>query len=522
MRVQSWKLGLGAVALLGFWPGPGSLRAQDAASEQNLTVWVVRPATSTDHAVRRAQQDIESMKQYRETTAGSFGKSASETGQTAGSYGKPASEEGRPASEVGQTASSYGQTASSLPSNVKSQTAGSYGQTAGSFGTSASDYTGAPRPVAATEGTSSRDSKGSRWTNFLNDFQDHRSVQVHVLEIHEFELQDRLTANEGRGNFPDVILADRMPAWWLPVERQMTVLQLADLPSLQVFPDETAKPRQLPNGNPYLRAYGMVQAPHPEATREFLEWWFARARFSPIAGPPPEKPSRVASLAREATLALFNGGSLDAIADPAMARFNGSVTLSALLGGIDGKAPPDLRVDVAVSSGQANSRFAVFQLHAVCVSRSVYGEFFPLVLLRTNSRGEWRVLQITVGISPQDAGRVRDLLQPYAMASKQLIPVDAPVLASPLNGDQRAPGSGLRLAWDASAEDGLMLVEWQLGRGENAMASSVMVVSNQEGRMHTEAAAPFASLGGPVRWRVWALGHGGTVQMSDWRTVEMR
>ena len=89
--------------------GGTSLHAQDDDSQTlNLTIWIVRPPTSAEHTAQRMQQSLNEIKQYRESTAGNFGTSASDVGQTAGSYGKPASEFGRPASEVGQTAGSYG------------------------------------------------------------------------------------------------------------------------------------------------------------------------------------------------------------------------------------------------------------------------------------------------------------------------------------------------------------------------------------------------------------------------------
>ncbi len=531
MRLQLWGVAIGrtivvagfAIALC-FAPAVAQEGGSDSAGQhpEPLTIWIVRPATAADRAVRQTQKDLEDIKQYREAAAGNFGKPASETGQTAGSYGKPSSEEGKPASEVGQTAGSYGQTSGSLPSDVTSQTAGSYGQTAGSFGQSASSYTGAPTVTAAS--AFPQDGKQARLADFLGRFREGREGldrQIRVVEIAGLELRDRLAAAEGKETFPDVLVSDHMPEWWQPVMSQMSVRRMADLPQVQAFADEALPARRSASTKPYANAYGLVQATHPEATREFLEWWFAGARFHPSAGPQPDQSSRVQAVAREAVATLLAGGAIDGMADPVMARFNASLTVGEMLGLPEDRAPADLKTDVAIVNTQANSRFAVVQLHAVCLSRSIYGELFPLVLLRANSHGDWRVLQITLRMSSLDAGLARRLLEPYARKSVE-VPVAAPVPASPADGDRRQPGTGLRLAWDTAAEDGLVLVEWQLGSGPRAVASSIMLVSNAEGRAHAEATAPFANSSGQVRWRVWALGHGGVVEIGEWRTVEMR
>lgn len=521
-RVRRSLRGLGAAAaLLGAAVCPAQSPAP-GGEPGSLNLWIVRPVTAVDRAVQRAGNDARDISVYREMTAGDFGRPSSEVGQTAGSYGKPASEVGQNAGSVGVTAGSYGQTAGSLPGNVKSQTAGSYGQTAGSFGTPASEFNGAPpRTGSAAENTFSRDSKGSEWTTFLENL--HGTLprlEVRFLEVNGLELRARLAAAAGAGGFPDILVADRMPDWWASGSRGLAVLRLAQESRSAVFPGEREPPPGA-QAEPYAQAWAMVAAPHPEAAREFLEWWYTGRPFFGIAGRARADLSPPEAVAQRAVTALLNGGTVEGFADPAMARLQPVAVRAEALGVSVEEVPPDLSAQAAVVTSQANRHLAVVRMHAVCVSRKAYGELFPVVILRPDERGQWKVLQLSLGMELRDAGEAYRLLQPYSAGAAAPVSVATPALAFPGNADRRTVGSGLRLAWDEAGDDGLLVVEWQRGPLGRASASSIFLVSDADGRERTEVEAPFADAIGPMRWRVWAVGRGGVVRISDWRAVEM-
>ncbi len=507
---------------LGAWVCSGAL-AQGGpgdAAAQTLTVWIVRPVSAADHAVLRAQQDLRDISVYRETTAGSFGRSASDVGQTAGSYGKPASEVGQNAGSVGTNAGDYGQTSGSLASNVTSQTAGSYGMTAGSFGTAASDFSGAPATTApvTADTTASRDSKGPQWTEFLANLQvGLPGVQVRFVEVYGVDLRQRLAGVANTGGVPDVLLSDRMPEWWAGASRGSVLLALP-------APAVAGTPRPARSRRPqtvYRSAYGLAQAPHPGTARRFLEWWYgndvpAEASTEKRTG----ALSPAAGVALAAVAQVLSGSNLEALADREMAAFSSLQTRAEVLGAPE-QLPADLGFHTEVLREQSNGGFAVVLLHTQCSSRLVYCDLLPLVMLRTDARGAWKVLQLSLGTDGSEAVHSFQLGAESARPVKVVAEIAAPRPASPVDGDQRAGRSGLDLWWDNGSGASLLVCEWQAGAGRDAPASHVSLISDVEGRQRTQLPAPFADATGRVRWRVWAAGQGGMVRLSEWRTVTM-
>ncbi len=445
-------------------------------------------------------------------------------GQTAGSYGKSASEVGKNASDVGTNAGDYSQTASSLPSNVSSQTAGSYGQTAGSFGMSSSDFHGPPpaRAANATEGTASRDSKAGQWVEFQRRLHEaFPELQVKFVEVLGVELRQRLAAAASAGVYPDVLLSDRMPDWWAGAAHGNVLLALGA--GRTSFPGERGggHARQ----SVYHDAYGLAGAPHPVAAREFLEWWNGQesgpGQHEAVAG---GKPSPAAAVAIMAVAQVLSGGAPDGLADKDMALFSGAATRSELLGAED-SLPGDLRFHTDVVREQHNQHLAVVLLRTACLSRTAYCELHPLVMLRANERGMWKILHISLGMDAGEAAGGFELTatsaQPDAKPKEALAEVAMPKLAAPVDGDQRAVRSGLSLWFDNGGGGSSLVVEWQQAGGRSAPASHLLVVSDTGGKLRNEVPAPFAGIAGAVRWRVWAVGEGGVVRLSEWRAVTM-
>ena len=159
-------------------------------------------------------------------------------------------------------------------------------------------------------------------------------------------------------------------------------------------------------------------------------------------------------------------------------------------------------------------------MHTHCASRFAVGELYPLVLLRADEHGAWKVLHLELDARFGDpSGSGLDLMaEPEASPSAT---IGKPVLAAPADGDQRAARSGLTLAWDNDTGAPLLIVEWQAGAGRYTEPSHLLFVRDTEGRQRTEVPAPFLNVAGPVRWRVWAMSSRGAVQITNWRTVTL-
>ena len=172
-----------------------------------------------------------------------------------------------------------------------------------------------------------------------------------------------------------------------------------------------------------------------------------------------------------------------------------------------------LRVDVL--RWAANERFAVYGLRVIASSERAFGVAYPLVVLRRGDDGRWGVLQISANLGWD---RLRESFAEFRPLARRVKPelvkaVKGVTLAAPKDGDVRSGAP--ELWWDDPGDSRLLAVEWQVVGGD----THLMLVPETASRLQVRVTAAFVGGTGSYRWRVWAVGMGGTTQLSPWRQV---
>ncbi len=478
----------------------------DSLRRGNLVIWLVSPSESAP-----GPPVAQPYATYTEQTAGSFGQTASSvgqpasnTGQTAGSFGAPAGSTGRPSSEVGQTAGDFG----TVSSNV--------GQTAGSYGQVSSAPLGrqptAPPLVRGSAAGSPEEPLQVAWKSVTallrNGFP---GLHLQVTTVRVDDLQARLAAGADVGAYPDVLLG-------LPNAEAVTALLLHDARIATLGQDVALEPLRVA-GKPLRTSEAAVlgRARHPEEARAFA-FWLGEDGLCPGCSQPhvsrsAEGPAAVAGRAVETVL---SGGELGGDADPATARVSGGLARRLTLG--TGVPLDGLTLRTEVLSGVANERLAAVGLRVTVSSGKAFGVIHPAVVLRRGEDGRWRVLQISYDL-PRSATTptLVDALAGFTrpVPATEVRPVARITPAAPLDGDSRSGTP--ELWWDNPGDAGLLAVEWQTVADARWSDSHLLFVPDRGPRLQVRVSATFAHANNEYRWRVWSVGEGGAMNLSEWR-----
>jgi len=141
-------------------PAQQSLVQPAALKQGRLVVWVVHPTPTPVPAPTDYGGSARRPPGYKEQTAGSFGKPASDVGQNASSVGLPSDSPqiSRTGTVSNTVAPADRDAAAAAAAGYHEQTSGSFGQTASTFGTDASNHGQTPSTVgqnASSVGTNS-------------------------------------------------------------------------------------------------------------------------------------------------------------------------------------------------------------------------------------------------------------------------------------------------------------------------------------------------------------------------------
>jgi hypothetical protein len=503
-----------------------------------LTIWVL----GTNAPPRSNLQAINDLHHatpltYQEATAGSFGQNAASFGQNSGSYGVPSDSatlstpkeapgENAPAPAPNgtgyhqQTAGTFGQTASTAGSNAGAygQTSGSFGQNAGSYGTNSGSY-GTPasnlgQPIANAPANTQRQLPKSR---LAQDFEARLKaafpqIQVRLVDVPASDLKDWLTAASGTQNYPDVLIGS-LPDNWPPdlkrrylVERIQPAAFYAD--GLGDFEAPTEPTVTI-----------LTHAPHRDAARDLVVWLGEADVRCNGCSPPTEADARLpySSVAVGAVSALLRSMPLANLADPEIAAF--PPALGRLMLTSAANKPPDPgSTHVEVLRASANGHIAMVSLRVVASSDGVFGAAHPLVVLRQQPDGQWKVLHLSLNLPAAEAERLRQALMNTTPPAPQ--PIAGVTLASPTDNDTRPPTP--ELGWDNQGGAGLQVVEYQQSyEGGHWSDARLFLVPDQATRLKTQVTAEFATTPTRYRWRVWSVGAEGQTKISPWRTMNI-
>jgi hypothetical protein len=520
---------------------PGVPDDLQALRHGSLTIWVVGPVRQKVVIPSNYALNLPTPITYKEQTAGDFGQTASSYGQNAGSVGIPtdspsigvkqsvggddappvaadgsgyheetAGSFGQPASSAGTNAGSYGQNAGSFGTAASNSgtNAGNYGQTSGSFGTGLSAIA---KPVAAPPLPPSRLlglAQGVLKTYFP-------SLQTKFVDVPADELRPRLNAADSAES-PDVLLG-ALPANWDAGTRRQYLLASV-LPATAIAdglpPDPYASMRFSPEMSILLRSSHLREA--KELALWLSEW--GTDCVGCVATRLTAKETDAAGVATGAISRLVRGEGLGDLADPAMAPLPTQFTRLMLttndLGQADGGAARVETMHVSL-----NGRLAAVAVRVLVSQGRAYGVVHPLVLLRRNDAGAWKVLHVSLNLPPVDQQRAMDALRitsPNAEAERTA-GVMGVKLAVPAEGDARPPQP--ELGWDNGGGAGLQIVEWQRAYQQGWSEARLFLVPDREPTLQTRVTATFADRDGRYRWRVWSVGNLGAMKISPWRTL---
>ncbi len=485
---------------------------QTALQHGSLTVWMVSKAT-TDDKLRigrdRLTAQIQPSKVIVEKTTGDFGTPSSNVGQTSSTYGQTSGSFGTASSNTGQTSSTYGTSASNLGTSSSNygQTSSTYGQTAGSFGQTASTYGTAASDTSKLqpEARHVQDAQQDAIVSQLNHT--FPGLVVHVEDVTDLELKDKLTATRGTAAYPDVVVGVQYMNGWWQSGLGMTLLgerMMSDgLASNGIYAPATID---------LLRG-----APHMDVAKAF--WiWVSGASQCMDCGEGRAIGSEVpVVLAQSAMRRVLYGAPLGADADADAAPFglqeaSGMALAAFSRGGIGGT---DAKMQMETIAGFASGSVATVSLRAVVSSSDSYGVLNGLVVLRKAADGRWRVLQVSPNLPTDQRGDAYKCLS-LATAGKPDGPMKPVEVASPADGDVRPEHPDLW--WDNSGTARLQVVEWQRALAGTWTASQLLPVQDTDVHLQTRTTASFARDGNKYRWRVWSVGRGGVLVMTGWRT----
>ncbi len=220
----------------------------------------------------------------------------------------------------------------------------------------------------------------------------------------------------------------------------------------------------------------------------------------------------------------LNGADLSSEADPQFARFDAPGTRLEVLNPAPLVALNKLEVHIGLEAMQENGKLAVVRLHGWVAQGDVFdftqfGGIHAVVTLRMQPTGEWRVLQILPNLSYTQQDRAWKMLSSYA---SKISPekIEHPLgisQASPVDHDGRAPAPDFW--WDNRGGASLQVLEWQRRQRDEWLGSNLFFVPDTDPRLKTQVRGTFANLPGEYRWRIWSLGKGGDLNLSDWRAL---
>lgn len=485
---------------------------QVALQHGTLTVWMVSKAT-TDDKLRigrdRLTAQIQPSKVIVEKTTGDFGTASSNVGQTSSTYGQTSGSFGTAASNTGQTAGSYGTSTSNVgtassnygqTSSTYGQTAGSFGQTASTYGTAASD-TNKLQPEARHVQDAQQDALVAELSHAFP------GLMVHVEDVTDLELRDRLTAAKSAGGYPDVVVGVQYTNWWWQSGLGMTLLG-----ERMMSEGMTGNGFYVPATIDLLRS-----APHMDVAKAFWIWVSGASQCMDCGEGRAIATEVPVVLAQSAMRRVLAGAALGADADADAAPFglqeaSGMALASFSRGGVSGN---DVKVQMETIAGFASGNVAAVSLRANISSSDSYGVLNGLVVLRKGADARWRVLQVSPNLPTDQRGAAYSDLS-SATAGKSDGPMKPVTLATPEDGDVRPEHPDLW--WDNSGSARLQVVEWQRALAGTWTASQLMPVVDTDAHLQTRTTAMFARDGNRYRWRVWSVGRDGVLVMTGWRT----
>jgi hypothetical protein len=531
----------------------GQVERLGALREGRLTVWFVGAPM---HPPQTNLQAIAALHNatpltYTEQTSGSFGQSASTYGQNSGSYGvdadspsistsHAAADEDAPsatpngigykeqeASSFGQEASTYGTASGSYGASVSgnsgsgqnsngvSQESSTFGTEASNYGQEASSFGNSTSTIADAANSAPKPPSDPVAEAFKEKLeQTFPGLQLKFTEVDPNDLKDRLLAERGTADYPDVLIGALSGTWWNGMQSEFG---LAMLQPASFYPNGVTE------NPPSAEQFAILaRAPHMQAARAFALWM-----SEPYSGCPgcvqaelSKQDQAAAAVATSAVERLVNGEPLGGEADPAMAR-SSSLGSRRMLATIGNRSAGDAVPHVEVERASTDGSLAAVALRVVVSSRGVFGVAHPLVVLRMGKDGRWRVLQVSLNLQQIEQENARATLMESSptSAAEQRAGVKGVSQASPQDGDTKGPMP--ELVWDNGGGAGLQVVEWQMGRDGGWADARLYLVQDRSPRLQTHVQAEFAGDPGRYRWRVWSVGAHGEMKISPWRTFNV-
>jgi hypothetical protein len=541
------------LALATLWLGVGTSRAQDpldALRHGQLIVWVVG---GVDHPPESNLQAIAALHHatpltYHEQTSGSFGQNASNYGQDSSNVGVDSSSAvGANGVQLSTPQPAQGQDApSATPNGVgyKQQESGSFGQTSGGYGTAASNYGTAASNVGQNSASYGTDASrhGQDAGSFGNSTgtiavegnqqpptaklshlteqlvarvkQAFPDLRVRFVEVEPNELKDRLTAAQGTANYPDVLLGKLPASWTRDLQGQFELAMLRPA---------TFYPNGVTQGQPNVGDVAILaRAPHMQTAREFALWMNESNADCPgcVQTSLTDKERAAATVAANAMQRVLTGGPLGADADPAIAS-DLSLGVRRLLTTTGNTVVGDVSPHVEVEHASVDGRLAAVALRVVISSHNVFGVAHPLVVLREDSDGQWRVLHVSLNLPQFEQETLRQALMVTNPPSseEQRTAVAGVTQAAPQDGTTTTARP--ELVWDNGGGAGLQVVEWQEGHQGTWSDARLYLVEDRNPRLRSSQIAQFAGANGQYRWRIWSVGAHGEMKISPWRTFNV-
>jgi len=488
-----------------------------------LVVWVVKASTAVPRDLHIPQYRTPTPG-YTESTTGALGQTASSYGQTAGSYGTstdsasiavPTAEQLAAAEANGglpayneQTSGSFGQTAGSVGT-----VASDHGQTAGSYGESLSTIAQAGNAPAIQ---AAKAAQGP--SKFLLEMESRlglgfTGVQVKYREVEPEKLGEKLKSAQA-DEFPDLLVGTLPAAWWNGLQRQYGLAMLR--PAIRLADGVS-------NGTVFSPDVAILaHAPHKDVARAAVIWLSegsgacAGCSESAVLEHATKEARIAAAKASTAMAQLLQGNGLGDLADPAIAEI-APRSVRAMLATTGNESIDGSATRVEVNGAEVVGRLAAVMLRVVGSTDRAFGVAHPLVVLRKEEDGSWRVLHVSLN---QPAWQSRDvggvLVQgcPEKMCEGGLLGISQ---AAPPDGDVRPLTP--ELWWDNGGGSRLQVVEWQFADASGWSDAHLYLVPDTGVRLQTRVTAGFASLGGKYRWRVWSVGAEGEMKISGWKTL---
>jgi hypothetical protein len=510
----------------------------EALRHGQLTLWILIAAPPRSNLQAINDLHHATPLTYQETTAGSFGQNAASYGQTSGSYGvssdsttistpAPATDGSTQAATPNgtgyrhQSAGTFGQTASTAGSNAAAygQTSGSFGQNAGSYGTNSGSYgtTAGNLGQNASNGPANAQRQLPR-SRFSQDLETRITtafphLQLRLVDVPTSELKDWLTVASNTQNYPDILIGSLPDNWPQDLKRRL----LVDMVQSAVLYNDGLTDWKPQPAEPAITL--LARAPHRAAARDLVLWLGEADVRCEGCRPPSDadahQPYSIAAVS--AVSGLLRSLPLADLADPDIAAF--PPALGRLMLTTTANTPADpASAQVEVLRASANGRLAMVSLRVVASSDALFGAAHPLVVLRRQTDGQWKVLHLSLNLPAAETERLRQSLM--STTSPDTEPTAGVTLASPPDNDTRPPTP--ELSWDNPGGAGLQVVEYQQAYdGGHWSDARLYLVPDQAARLKTQVTAEFATTPTPYRWRVWSIGSEGQTKISPWRTMNI-